>query len=286
MIAGIVKGMSDAEYHSNPALSSSGARMLLPEYKGSPKKFQYAQSHPKTSRAFDVGHAVHAKVLGVGLGIVVHPPEHLTPSGNPSTSKATVAWEADARAAGFTVVSPGEAERVKAMSEALLQHETARLYLEVAVHREVSVFADVDGVPCRARFDALSDETRNGVYGVDVKTTEDATRTALEFAVKRLGYDVQEGFYRDVYEASEGRPIDRFVFPCVEKWAPFEVTVFELPDLWVSMGRTKAKEARRIFQECTDTNRWPGYDSTVQILDPPAWAVIEHEMRYEGGEVE
>ena len=281
-----IHDMPEAEYHAHPALSSSGARLLLPEYKGSPKKFQWEKTHKKTSRTFDVGTAAHAKVLGVGAGIVVYPTEHLTPSGNVSTSKATVAWETERRATGLIPVSPDELSRVSRMTEAVLAHPEARLYLEVAVNREVSIFADVDGVPCRARLDAVSDETRNGVYGVDLKTTEDATKTGLERTVKSWGYDVQETFYEDVYEASEGRPIDLFKFIAVEKSAPHEVTVFALPTLWTSMGRTKAKEARRIFRECTESGVWPGYGMEGLVLDPPAWAVIEHEMRYEGGKIQ
>jgi hypothetical protein len=45
---GIVHNLDEAEYHAHPALSSTGARLLLPEYKGSPKKFQYAQTHRRT----------------------------------------------------------------------------------------------------------------------------------------------------------------------------------------------------------------------------------------------
>lgn len=282
---GLVHDLDETEYHAHPSLSSTGARMLLPEYKGSPAKFRWAQTHPRTSRAFDVGHAVHTKVLGIGGGIIAYPDEHLTASGNVSTKKETVEWETEQRALGLVPVSPNELARVDAMAEAVLAHNTARPYFEVAVHREVSVFADVDGVPCRARFDALSDVTRSGVLAVDLKTTEDATKIGLESSVKRFGYDVQDAFYRDVHEASEGHPIDRFVFVAVEKSPPHEVTVAMLPDMWVQMGRTKAAEARRIYAECTVTGVWPGYDTDLQILDPPAWAVIEYEMQYDNGEI-
>ena len=281
-LSGIIRDLPEAEYHARPELSSSGARLLLPEYKGSPQKFQWEKTHKRTSRAFDVGTAAHAKVLGVNAGIVVYPDEHLTPSGNVSTSNATVAWEVERRDEGLTPVSPAELSRVAGMAEAVLAHTEARLYLEVAINREVSVFADVDGVPCRARLDAISDETRNGVYGLDLKTCEDATKNGLEYSVKKYGYDVQEAFYEDVYEASEGRPIDFFRFIAVEKSAPHEVTTYQLPTLWTSMGRTKAKEARRLFKECTESGVWPGYGIQGLVLDPPAWAVIEHEMRYDG----
>ena len=282
----IIHGMSDEDYHTRPELSSSGARLLLPEYKGSPKKYQWNLTHRRTSRAFDLGHAVHAKVLGAGLGIVTYPDEHLTPSGNPSTKKETLAWADEQRASGFTIVSPQEAEAVDAMAEAVLAHPTAAPLFEIAAHREVSVFSEIDGVPVRARFDALSDETRNGVYGIDLKTTDDATRIGGERSVSKWGYDFQEAWYEDVYEASEARPIDQFYFVCVEKSGPYEVAVFGLPDMWKQMGKTKAAEARRVYRECVESGEWPGYDTDIQFLDPPAWAVIEFEMKYESAEIQ
>ena len=283
---GIVHGLDETTYHAHDSLSSTGVRMLLPEYKGSPKKFQWAKTHPRTSRTFDVGHAVHAKVLGVGAGVVHYPVEHLTPSGNVSTKAATVDWEREQRDAGYTPVSPVDAAQIDAMAEAVLTHETARPFLEVAVGREVSVFADIDGVPCRARFDALSDATRNGVYAVDLKTAVDATKQGFESSVKRWGYDVQVAHYEETFEAATGGRVDRFLLIVVEKHGPFEVSVFELPSMWTAMGRTKTAEARRVFRECAESGVWPGYNTTVQFLDPPAWAVIDHEMRYESAEIQ
>jgi hypothetical protein len=223
--------------------------------------------------------------LGVGAGIVTYPDEHLTPAGNPSTKKETVAWESEQRAGGLTVVSPGDAARVDGMAEAVLAHPSARPLLEVAVHREVSVFADVDGVACRARFDALSDETRNGVYGVDLKTAEDATKGGFGQSVRRWGYDVQQAHYEATYKASEGRHIDQFWFVVVEKSGPHEVAVFTLEELWSAIGRTKAETARRIYKECLETGVWPGYDTTPQTLTAPAYVVIDHELEYENGEI-
>lgn len=281
----ILYDLDDASYHQRPELSSTGARLLLPEYKGSPAKFRWEQTHKRTSRAFDLGHAVHAKVLGVGAGVITYPPEHLTPSGNVSTKAATVAWETEQRDAGFTPISPWEAAKVDAMAEAVLTHATARPIFEVAEHREVSVFSDIDGVPVRARFDALSGETKNGVYAADLKTCDDATPEGFGKSVAKWGYDVQEGHYEETYEASEGRPIDQFFLIAVEKSGPYEVAVHRLPTMWVEMGKKKAAEARRIYKECTESGVWPGYDTEIQFLDPPTWLVFEHEARYENQEI-
>jgi len=282
----IIYDLDEAIYHSRPELSSTGARLLLPQYKGSPKKFQWFREHPKNSRAFDVGHAVHAKILGIGAGTVEYPAEHLTPSGNVSTKKETVAWEAEQRAAGLTPVSPSEVVAVDAMAEAVVRHESAAPLLEVTVHREVSVFADVDGVPSRARFDALSDETRRGIIAVDLKSATDATPDGFMRDAHKHGYDVQEGHYRDVFAASEGHGIDEFYFIVIEKQPPFEVGVRALTAEWVRMGQTKAQRARDIFRECTATGVWPGYDTRPEYVAPPTYAVIDFELEYENGEIE
>lgn len=261
--------MPEEVYHARPELSSTGVRLLLPQYKGSPKKFDYARTHRRNSRAFDVGHAAHAKVLGVGAGIVLYPEEHLTPSGKVSTKAATVEWEDEQRAAGLVPVSPDEAGRVDAMAEAVLGHELARPLFEIALMREVSVFADIDGVPVRARLDALSEETRNGVYALDLKTTDDATPNGFTRTVQKLGYDVQEAHYEETYEASEGHRIDQFWFCAVEKAAPHDVGVHRLEEQWVAMGRSKTAEARRLFHEATTTGVWPGYSTEPHTLAPP-----------------
>ena len=69
--AGIVDGMTDAEYHGDPvaagSISSSGARTLLK----SPALYQWERAHRVEKTTYDVGHAVHAAVLGVGADVVL-----------------------------------------------------------------------------------------------------------------------------------------------------------------------------------------------------------------------
>lgn len=273
----IVYDMPEVEYHARPELSSTGARLLLK----SAKKFRWEQEHPRHSDAFDLGSAVHAKVLGVGSGVLVYPEEHLTPSGGVSTKKATRDWQAEKRAEGWALITPDSAADIDAMAEAVLAHKSARALLEIASHREVTVLADVDGVPSRARFDALSDETRSGVFAVDLKTTLDASRRGFEKSAGSFRYDVQQAWYEDVYLASEGRPVDQFSFILVEKSGPFEVAVWGLPDQWREIARARTDEARRIYRECVASGVWPGYPEDIQIADTPMWIVFEHEEQYE-----
>lgn len=262
---GIVFDMPEDDYHRHPALSSTGARRLLE----SPAKFDYERRHPRPGRtAFDVGTAAHTKVLGVGAGVIAYPDEHLTPGGNVSTKAATTAWAEEQRAKGLTPVSPGQIRAVDEMSESVLAKPEARAILESVDGREVSLFADVEGVPSRARFDIY-----NGVRAGDLKTADDASPAGFNKAVARYGYHIQDRWYGDTHTAITGTELESFTFLVVEKSAPYLVGVYQLDYLWEDIAKNRVKRARELFRECNASGEWPGYESGT--LTPPTWAMFD-----------
>ena len=273
----IVHDLPDAAYHSRPELSSTGARLLLPEFGGSPAKFKYRQGREFNSAAFDVGKAVHAQVLGVGAVGVAYPDDVLASNGAAST-KAAKEWADSVRVEGNIPMKASDLRPVLGMAESVLKHPTARALFELPGHREVSVFSEVDGVPVRARFDALTDETPQGVFGVDLKTSSDPvdaesfTRTVVKY-----GYHVRAEFYRDTY-----RPFGEmeFVFVAVEVAAPYLVAVHRLDITYEDMGRTLARVARKTYKACEAAGRWPGYPDDVQTISPPVWAAMAFDERH------
>lgn len=268
----IIHDMPDAEYHSRPELSSTGARLLL----DSPARFRHATDNPRPGkRDYDIGHAAHTKVLGVGSGVVGYPEEHLTPSGNVSTKAATLAWADEQRAAGLVPVSPADVATVDAMAEAVLAHPRARELFEAEGDREVSVFNDVEGVASRARLDALTGNT-----GIDLKTTRktaDADGFARESA--DFGYFTQEAWYRDTL-AAEGVELERFVFVVVEKAAPHLVGVNEHDVIFQQMGKAAAAEARARYRRGVITGEWPGYSEEIELAAPPAYMAMMYDDLY------
>ncbi|WIA95833.1 PD-(D/E)XK nuclease-like domain-containing protein [Curtobacterium sp. MCBA15_004] len=266
--------LPESEYHAHSALSSTQARKLLE----SPARYRWDRDHPQAGKqTFDVGTAVHTKVLGVGAGTVEYPDEHVTASGAVSTKAATVAWAEEQRAAGFTPIAPAQAARVNGMAEAVLAHPTARALLEQSGHSEASVFAtDADtGTPMRARFDRLNDDV-----AIDLKTTaKTASVDGFMRTVAAYGYDVQQEFYLHALEQA-GEPRRPFRFIVVESEAPHLVAVHELDVKYQQMGAAKVHRALEMYATCTATNTWPGYDPNVQLVSPPAWAVYAHEDEY------
>lgn len=261
---GLLLGLDEQTYHARPELSSTQARTIL----DSPARYRYDRDHRRESVAFDVGHAVHAKVLGVGSPVIAYPEEHLTPSGNVSEKAATKAWAAEQRAAGLVPVSAGQIAAADAMAEAALAHPEVRRLLELDGHSEVSVFATdpETGVRCRARIDRL-----NTTHAIDVKTTA-GSASPVEFGreAARYGYPVQAAWYLDTL-AWAGEPERAFLFIAIEKVAPHLVAVHELDDVTMLTARQRAATARATYAECVATDTWPAYGDGTLITYMPAW---------------
>jgi len=275
MRTGIVKGLSEADYHEHTALSSTGARRLLE----SPAKFHYwSERWQPGKQSYDVGTAVHTRVLGVGSGTIAYPEEHITASGAVSTKAATVAWAEEQRANGLTPIAPAQARRVDGMAEAVLTHPVAGpLFEQNEGHSEASVFATDknSGVEMRARFDYL------GPTAVDLKTTAKAASVdGFTRTVAAYGYDVQEQWYLHALEQAGHERIP-FVFVVVEAEAPHLVGMHQLDIEWQLMGAAKVRRALDTYARCLDTGTWPGYDPDVQLISPPAWSIYQFEDDYE-----
>lgn len=262
--AGVVLGMDDTTYHSRPELSSTGARRILE----SPARFRWEQAHRRESRAFDLGHAVHARILGTGPGVIAYPDEHLTPSGNPSTKAATVAWASEQRAASLVPVSTADATLVDHMAEAVLAHPAARRHLEQPGDPEASVFATDPntGIDVRARFDLLADTP------VDLKTTAgSAGPHGFARDAARYSYPVQEAHYLTALKWATGTDAPPMVFVVVEKAPPHLVAVHRFDDITRIVGHDLAARARTTYAECLETDTWPAYSDDVLTTQLPGW---------------
>jgi len=277
---GVVYGMPEREYHAPvDELSSTGAKLILE----SPAKFKYQViDRNRVWRAgFDLGTAVHTRVLGVGEAFIEYPEEHLTASGRVSTKAATVEWAANQRANGRIILTPDEATTVGRMAEAVLAHPLAAKLFERDGHPEASVFDEYLGVKRRGRFDYLPDE---GGIAVDLKTTLDASKAGFARSVAKFGYHVQRAHYLDILQHATGRELD-MLFVTVEKEAPYLVNVHQLDQEFADMGVTEAMQAVDVYRRCMESGEWPGYPVEINRLQPPMYAVYEYQDKYESGEI-
>ncbi|WP_353809108.1 PD-(D/E)XK nuclease-like domain-containing protein [Agromyces sp. SYSU T00194] len=256
-LQGIVHDLPDDVYFGHDSLSSTGARRLL----DSPARFRYEQDNPQAPRqAFDEGHAIHTLVLGTGSNIVE------LEFDNYRTKAAQEERDAVYAAGGVPMLVKDMAP-IRATAEAVLAHPTARRLFEQDGTPETSLFAEIDGVACRARFDYYAP------VAVDLKTTAGrADRHGFAQAAAKYGYEVQDAWYRDVREAVTGER-GEFVFVVVEKDAPNLIGVHQLDRDFVDLGRAKTRRARAVYADCIESNQWPGYPEPIQLVVPPVWLV-------------
>ena len=274
---GIVHGMPEDEYHGGDELSSTGAKLLL----RSPARFKYEvlDGHRVHKAAYDLGTAVHTKVLGVGAQPVTCPPELLDSTGGMRT-KAAKEWREEQTAAGNPVLSADQLEQVDAMAEAVLAHLEARTLFEREGDAEVSLFDEWLGVKRRGRIDYLPTE---GGLIVDLKTTIDASPDGFARLAGKFGYHIQYGHYTHQYEQLTGETRD-MLFVTVEKEPPYLVGVHRLNDQYREIGLAYALEAVDEYRKHSQAGHWPGFEG-INTLTPPMSVIYDYQDRFESGEI-
>jgi hypothetical protein len=286
----VVTDMPHDEYLAHPALSNSGAKILVQP--GGPARFRHEREHGRApKRAFDVGHAVHAAVLGVdpGTELVMCTPTKRNgdPDGDPYPAPDYKSRSAQEhrdliRAAGRTPVLTADLELAQDMADALRRHRlAARLMHPDTGAPEVSLFwrDPVHDVDRRCRVDWLREADGNGrLILVDYKTCAAADAASLRNAVVRYGYHQQAAWYRDLVTGLGLATSAPFVFVFQETTAPYLVHLVELDEQLLRMGEERNERALSLFAECTASDVWPGYnDGGLTLLHPPTWALYEHD---------
>lgn len=267
---GLVLGMDEDEYHGGPEFSASAAKEILktPAH----YKHVYIDGHREKKKAWDIGTAVHAKVLGVGAETVSCPPELLASNGAMST-KVAKEWRAEQEAEGLIVVSAAEAAQIDGMVESVLAHDLARAWFELPGHSEASMFATdpETGLRLRCRWDRLPDDER---AGIDLKTTLDASRDGFMRRAHDLKYHMARAHYLHTSKLA-GHPRNEMVLIAVENKAPYLVAHYQFSHEQIERGEREARKARRLLVQCRETGEWPGYSKNLEILDAPAYAIYQ-----------
>ena len=285
---GIYTDMSAADYFADccpqPSLSRSLAQLMLER---SPLHVWHA--HPRLNphwqrdddSKYDLAHIAHKQLIGRGHEIEVLGEEY-----DSWRTKASQVLRAAALARGNLAVLSKHFRIAQAMVRAALE----QLELRGLKH----LFRDGDGevviawlerdpsarLPhvaepaanfwCRQMLDWLTPE--RDMY-VDYKTTEAAAAPYL--MPRRLvdnGWDLQAAFAERGLNAVCGEARRRFLFVQQEVESPFCLTVVELSETALTMGRKKVNAALGLWARCLAHDRWPGYPAKIVCPIYPEWA--------------
>lgn len=269
---GVWSGISDIDYHADrSSLSSSGARTLLK----SPAKFRWQMSQPpQTAKHFDIGHFVHAKVLGVGQPIVIIEADSYK-------TKAAQAKRDEAYAAGKIPMLEADAAEATRTAEAVLKHPGAARLLDRGIPELSAYWHDLDtGVRLRARFDLLREFTDGRPpLVIDVKTTgTSAAPEEFSATAGKYGLHFQEAFYREAVRATGIHEDAVFVFINVEKEPPYLVSLTRLTPDAIILGAQRMRRAVDLYASCIAADQWPGYGNEIHTVDLPRWTYTQEDQ--------
>lgn len=255
MNPGIYPNLSESDYFgATDWVSSSQLKRFLPEW--------YRQFTGSPSA--DFGSVFHERFSGVGTPVEVV--DAATWGG-----KAAQQQRETITASGGYAILPGDIPLLDGMEAAVTAHSEAyRLLVEASGVWEVSVFGEVDDVPCKARFDRLLDDGT----AVDVKTTKQGPGSyALTRAVLDYGYEIQQTHYEAVAEAADIK-LSAFKFVFVQNTPPHHVTVVELDEAFLERGKALRELALQRLLHPTMVEAYTGQTGTLE-LSLPRWARIE-----------
>ena len=159
---------------------------------------------------------------------------------------------------------------VGAAREQMIDHPAGSLFEQGS--GEVVIAWQENGLWFRAMIDWLSD---------DLLRMDDYKTTAMSVAPHGIaammvsaGWDVQASFIErglDILHP-DGAGRRKFRFSAQEDDRPYALTVCELPESTLTMGRKKVQHAVDMWSWCIANNRWPCYPREVVYPEYPGWA--------------
>ena len=267
-------------YHRSNGTSSSGLKTLLPQ---TPAHLDYNRKHPKSpTPAMRLGTAVHSMVLEPDK---FEEDNAIMPVINARTNagKAEKA-EFELLNADKNIITADQYTTAQLMAERVHEHPIASLLVKDLIV-ESSVYwwykaRDRDDDTeykefLKVRPDGIS---RNYPVLVDLKTTKDGSYSGFIRSVQDYYYHVSAAMYlegvnqnKDLTGEVKHINFNQFVFVCIENFAPYEVSCYELSKDYLRIGYqlyTRALERLHKGRQ----EKWPGYPEEVRVLEPPAYA--------------
>lgn len=250
---GIYKNLTFAEYLAIDAVSNS----YLSKFSISPAHAKaYADGHDPTD-AMILGTAYHTKVLQPEqfneLCAIEPEVNRRTKAGKDELAKFAEDNE------GKAIISVEDDALLDRMVEAINAHSLARDYLwggEI----ELTIVWECEGVLCKG----LIDNKQPGII-TDLKSSRNASPAAFKSAIFKYAYHTQGAMYVDGMKALTGEDYS-FVFVVGEKTEPFGVSVHELGQDVIEVGREEYRRNLATYKECKVFDNWPCYPETLHQI--------------------
>lgn len=271
MKTGIYKSVTNEQYHADPAISSTKLKKLKD---GTAQSFKYHLDNPEhvESDALLRGSLLHAMLLEPEqyMDYFIIESRELKDKtklakngGNKEDWDKLKKWaENEAK----PLVKHDIYRDCVGMRNSVLAHP---FWINIANHgaNERSLFAEIDGVLVKARYDSLLEVSKI----IDLKTSRNTLTTAgIQRTIADLGYHFSAAMYIEVGKAL-GLDITSFVWVFVETSAPYSCRFVEASDKMLEIGKEEFYKCLAKFKECQESGIWAGHPLTIDKIDLPNW---------------
>lgn len=281
LLSGIFLNFDGPAYFADPcpvpSLTQSIAKTIIEK---SPKHAWI--EHPRLNPAFAgdkgepyskakaIGNAAHAMLIGRGKSIQVIKADDFR-------GKAAQEERRGAEAVGHVAIL------AKHMDDATAITESARYQLKqiegcekvfIAGSGEVVICAEQDGTWFRSMVDWL--ESPRALW--DLKTVGQVVAPyAIGKKMAQDGWDIQAAMQEHILDLLDpdgaGRRTFRFV--AIENEPPYALTVAELSESVMTMGRKKLAYAIEQWRACIAADHWPAYPAEIVLPSYPGYRETE-----------
>lgn len=219
----------------------------------------------KDSHAFDLGTAAHVAILEP------HRFDRDVLRG-PSDRRGNKWKDAqiEAEATGATLLTESDHDLCQVMRDVAAGCSVLQMLLRGAVIERSGYATDEET--------GLAVKTRPDIWNpaiciiADLKSMSDISPDSWCKSVASFGYHVQDAMYSDVWQKAAGAEVNGFMFVCVSKDDPPEITCYELDADAKREGFLRYRRGLEKYAACKAAKQWPSYSADVQTTSLPKWA--------------
>ena len=279
MTPGFVEGMPEKIYHADPCPTpslSSGLVKMMDTTSMQKVRLAHPRLNPPPPGAtdddpkFDLGTAAHALFLEGADEKVVEVCADSWRTKDAKDRRAAI------YAAGLTPLLTHQLDAARKMAAAAHTFiaESGLTEKWAEGQSELSGFWKEGDLWCRMRVDRMLPKVL-----VDLKTTGDASPEGFSRHIVKMGYHIQDAFYRRG-AAALGMPDKPFLFLAIEDEFPHACAWHACDGKLKAIGDAVVDKAIWRFHECLRTGVWPGYGTEIHHASAPGWLAY----KFEGGE--
>ena len=231
---------------------------------------------PDLRKAFDLGTAMHAIVLGDPHQrlVVIDADSYRTKDAQAARDAAYADRATPVLAADYERVV--EAVAAAQPQLAALREHDGRPFTAVpltAGNPEMTlIWRDgPTGLLCRSRVDWWHDDVSDTTMFWDYKTTTNAHPDEAPRRLLETGAEMQAAFYRRGIAAITGINRPRFGYIMQETTPPYAMSAVEFDEEVMDRADQRIDRGLRIWARCLQEKRFPGYDARLQTVYAPGW---------------